>query len=248
MNVIQYPKSVVRGPLALFAHTLPELTEAESVYDKDWLVHSHLNSALGLSIARRLGLPIAHLVLTPTTKHFVGRPPAVPGLQAKCNEAVFSYAYPSIFSNELLIDSISQNNYRQLVLFGFAANDVGLFSAIEGAQRDLDITVVRDTSPLFAIDDCSIKASDAAIFGTIEYFAAVVNLVDFVEAVAGKHALKAKPAPSSGALIRPETPVCFPDSMSNQAEKFGLTRCAGHLREPARLSMRTISTQIVKNE
>jgi hypothetical protein len=235
MNVIQHPKSVANGPLAIFAHTLPEYMEAESVYDEDWLVHSLLNSTIGLCVARRLGLPIAHLVLAPTNKQFVGRTPAVPGLQVKCDEAVFSYVYPSIFSNELLIDFLSQNAHRQLALFGFAANDVGLISTIEGAQRDLDIAVIRDSSPLFAIDGCSIKASDAAIFGTIEYFAAVVNLVDFVESVAGKHALNAKPALASGTFVKPETLLYFLNNMRNQAQRLGLTECAGRLEEAARL-------------
>ena len=235
MNVIQHPNSVAKGPLAIFAHTLPELMEAEAVYDEDWLVHSLLNSTIGLCVARRLGLPIAHLVLAPTTKQFAGRTPAVPGLQVKRNEAVFSYVYPSIFSNELLTDFLSQNDYRQLALFGFAANDVGLITAIEGAQRDLDITVIRDSSPLFAIAGCSTKASDAAIFGTIEYFSAVVNLVDFVETVAGRHALNAKPAPLSETVIRPETLLFFVDNLKNQAEKLGLTECALRLREAGQL-------------
>ena len=57
MNVIQHPKTVVRGRLAIFAHTLPELMAAEAVYDDGWLARSRLNLTIGLSVARRLGLP-----------------------------------------------------------------------------------------------------------------------------------------------------------------------------------------------
>ena len=189
MTIIPFPGAHGRKrnelPLAIFAHTLPELSEAEDIFDTEWLSNCLVNTTIGLFAARRLGLPVAHLILSPDDSTGVRSRVTVPELKALPSEAVFSYTYPSIFSSSLFDEFLTNGNHGKMALFGFAANDVGLVSAIEGAQRDLDMIFIRECSPLFAIDDCPLEMSDAAVFGTLSCFAAVTCLPDFIEAVAG---------------------------------------------------------------
>lgn len=209
MTVIQFPKLHARQqdelPLAVFAHTLPELAEADEVFDPEWLSNCIVNMTIGLFAARRLGLPIAHLILTPEERQAGGANMDIPGLKARPTEAVFSYNYPSIFSSALFEEYLRNCGQSKLALFGFAANDVGLVSAIDGARRDQDMIFIRDCSPLFSIDDCPMEMSDRAIFGTISYFASVVTLPDFVEAVAGHSGALSSCMPPADTLIDHET-------------------------------------------
>ncbi|HSM39598.1 MAG TPA: hypothetical protein VK862_02525 [Afifellaceae bacterium] len=235
MTVIPFPKLHASRkddlPLAVFAHTLPEMAEADSVFDQEWLTNCIVNTTIGLFAARRLGLPIAHLILTPEDRPDEIPSPTLPGLKARPTEAVFSYSYPSIFSNALFSRYLDQYGHSKLALFGFAANDVGLVSAIEGSQRNLDIIFIRDCSPLFSIDECPLEMSDAAIFGTIDYFASVMTVPDFVEAVAGADAVTTTVMPPAEALIEPETLQHFISHSAGQAERLGLSQCADRLRE-----------------
>jgi hypothetical protein len=235
MTVIPFPKLHAsrkeEAPLAVFAHTLPELAEADNVFDQEWLTNCIVNTTIGLFAARRLGLPIAHLILTPEDRPSDVPAPSLPGLKARPTEAVFSYGYPSIFSNALFSRFLEQAGHSKLALFGFAANDVGLVSAIEGSRRDLDIVFIRDCSPLFSIEDCPVEMSDAAIFGTIEYFASVMTVPDFVEAVAGSEMVSSAVMPPAEALIEPETLQYFINHSAGQAERLGYTQCANRLRE-----------------
>ena len=235
MTVIPFPKLHAsrreEAPLAVFAHTLPELAEADNVFDQEWLTNCIVNTTIGLFAARRLGLPVAHLILTPEDRPTDAPAPSIPGLKARPTEAVFSYSYPSIFSNSLFSGYLDQYGHSKLALFGFAANDVGLVSAIEGSRRNYDIVFIRDCSPLFSIDDCTIEMSDAAIFGTIEYFASVMTVPDFVEAVAGTDALSSAVMPAAETLIEPETLQYFITHSAGHADRLGLTQCANRLRE-----------------
>ncbi len=205
MTVIQFPRQNVRArgdlPLAVFAHTLPELSEAEDVFDAEWLSNCIVNTTIGLFATRRLGLPVAHLILAPADKISVRAGTNPPEMKALPSEAVFSYTYPSIFSNDLFGEFIDNGNFQRLALFGFAANDVGLVSAIDAAQRDLDMIVIRDCSPLFSIDDCPVEMSDSAVFGTMEYFASVMTLPDFIETLAGHTATLSEFMPQTEALM-----------------------------------------------
>ena len=175
-----------------------------------------LNTMIGLFATRRLGLPVAHLILAPEDKVCVRAGTNPPEMKALPSEAVFSYTYPSIFSNTLFDEFLENGNFQRLALFGFAANDVGLVSAIDAAQRDLDIILVRDCSPLFSIDDCPVEMSDSAIFGTIEYFASVMTLPDFIETLAGHTTTLSEFMPQTEALM---------ESKSLQA---ALARVSGH--------------------
>lgn len=240
MTVIPFPK-IHAGrkdnlPLAVFAHTLPELADADNVFDQEWLNNCIVNTTIGLFAARRLGLPVAHLILTPEDRPDEIPAPALPGLKALPTEAVFSYSYPSVFSNPLFSRYLKQYGHSRLALFGFAANDVGLVSAIEGSRRDLDIIFIRDCSPLFSIDDCPLEMSDAAIFGTIDYFASVMTVPDFVEAIAGADVVSNAVIPPPDALIEPETLQFFINHSAGQAERLGLSQCADRLREARALA------------
>ena len=188
MTVIRFPRAYSRPrndlPLAVFAHTLPELSEADCVFDAEWLSNCIVNTTIGLFAARRLGLPVAHLILAPEDNSAARSSAGLPGLKALPTESVFSYTYPSVFGSPLFDEFLDEGNYRKLALFGFAANDVGLVSAIDGAKRDLDVIFIRECSPLFSIDDCTLEMSDSAIFGTISYFAPVMSLPDFIETFA----------------------------------------------------------------
>ncbi len=209
MTVIQFPKLHARKqdelPLAVFAHTLPELAEADDVFDPEWLSNCIINTTIGLFAARRLGLPVAHLILTPEDRQAGSANIDIPGLKARPTEAVFSYNYPSIFSSALFEEYLRNCGHAKLALFGLAANDVGLVSAIDGARRNQDLIFVRDCSPLFSIDDCPMEMSDRAIFGTISYFASVMTLPDFVEAVAGHSDVLSTCLPPADTLIDQET-------------------------------------------
>ncbi len=205
MTVIQFPRPHARSrsdlPLAVFAHTLPELSEADDVFDSEWLSNCIVNTTIGLFAARRLGLPVAHLILAPEDSASARTGANPPELKALPSEAVFSYTYPSVFGSSLFDDFLGDGNYQKLALFGFAANDVGLVSAIDAAQRDLDMILIRDCSPLFSIDDCPLEMSDSAIFGTISYFAPVMTLPDFIETVAGHTAPLSEFMPPTEALM-----------------------------------------------
>jgi hypothetical protein len=243
MTVIEFPKLYVRqcsdAPLAVFAHTLPELADADGVFDPEWLTNCILNTTIGLFAARRLGLPIAHLILTPEDRPSGEPALSVPGLKARPTEAVFSYEYPSIFSSALFNEYLTEAGISKLALFGFAANDVGLVSAIEAARRDCDMILLRDCSPLFSIDDCQVAESDAAIFGTIAYFASVMTLPDFIEEIAGKGSLSPAILPAAETLIDPETLKYLIGHSVGQANRLGLSACAGHLSEAAAAVSRT---------
>lgn len=205
MTVIQFPHARAKPrsdlPLAVFAHALPELSEADSVFDAEWLSNCIVNTTIGLFAARRLGLPVAHLLLTPEDNTGKRSNAGLPGLKALPTEAVFSYTYPSVFGSPLFDEFLDEGEYRKLALFGFAANDVGLVSAIHGAQRDLDVIFIRECSPLFSIDDCSLEMSDSAIFGTISYFAPVMSLPDFIEAFADRTGMISEYMPPAESLI-----------------------------------------------
>lgn len=205
MTVIRFPKPHARArvglPLAVFAHMQPELSEADDVFDREWLSNCIVNTTIGLFAARRLGLPVAHLILSPENNTSARSGISLPGLKALPSEAVFVYSYPSVFNSSLFDEFLKDGDYRKLALFGFAANDVGLVSAIDGAQRDLDMIFIRDCSPLFSIDDCSLEMSDSAIFGTISYFAPVMTLPDFIETVAGHTGALSEFMPPMDALL-----------------------------------------------
>ena len=184
----------------MFAHTLPELSE-EDVFDTEWLSNCIVNTTIGLFAARRLGLPIAHLILAPDDNTCVKSGVSLSGLKALPSEAVFSYPYPSVFSSALFDEFLNNGGHRKLAFFGFAANDVGIVTAIDGAQRDIDMVFIRDCSPLFSIDDCPLEMSDSAIFGTISYFASVTTLPDFIETIAGHTDALSEFTPPVEALI-----------------------------------------------
>ncbi len=209
MTVIQFPKKCARssggGLLAVFAHSLPELVGSDGDFDGEWLAKCILNTTKALFAVRRLRLPIAHLVLTPDDQPHRETALSVPGLKARPSEAVFFYDYPSVFSGPLFSDYLQECGISGLALFGFTANDVGLVSAIEAKQRDCELIVLRDCSPLLSIDDCTVEKSDAAIFGTIAQFSSVMTLPDFIEKTAGKGGLSPAIFPPVESLIDGET-------------------------------------------
>jgi len=205
MTVIRFPKQNTRSrvdlPLAVFAHMQPELSEVDDVFDREWLSNCIVNTTIGLFAARRLQLPVAHLILSPESNACPRPGISLPGLKALPSEAVFAYSYPSVFNSSLFDEFLRDGDFRKVALFGFAANDVGLVSAIDGAQRDLDMIFIRDCSPLFSIDDCPLEMSDSAIFGTISYFAPVMTLPDFIETVAGHTGALSELMPPVDALL-----------------------------------------------
>lgn len=239
MTVIPFPKLHASrkkdAPLAVFAHMLPDLSDTDIAFDPEQLETCIVNMTVGLIAARRLGLQVAHIILTPDDRQADrlknGLTASLPELRALPTEAVFTCNYPSIFSNSLVDDYLQQYGHSKLALFGFSANDVGLMSVIEGSRRNYDMVFIRDCSPLFSIENCSVEMSEAVIFGTIGHFSSVETVSDFVKSIAGPEALSSPELPLSKALVEPESLKCFIAHSAGEAERLGFLQCAGRLLE-----------------
>ncbi|HEX2147158.1 MAG TPA: isochorismatase family protein [Pseudorhizobium sp.] len=230
MTVIPFPRS--QGtPLFLFAHR-PEWPHAPEQFYREWFRNCLVNASVALLAARRQGMMVAHAVPSRGGDRSTDVLRAGSGLGILRHESVFTFAYPSLFRNELLKDFLEHGGVSNVFLVGFSANDVALATAIDARSHGYRLTVMRDCSPLVALRGVSVAAADHVTFSSLATFCEVANFSDYLARFFPVDEHGVSNGPDAGAW-EDETLRFFLSHLAEQAESLGHRVCARKLREAA---------------